>query len=628
MVTSVTYFANVTDYLPLTPANMGFAFLQGGQSQLSVSNLQLTNNHAEAPRVFATVCDQSIFSFYGSNVATNSTLMNLLFCGSTISAVVQRGCPAVVQIQTLNLSPSTDSFYWNYSIPTQNVYDSFLIFCGDGETVKLSYSYESVNPGPNFVKYLGFYEMEALYIEIVFLSLWGLVLIVWGFLWLRNWNMTTYLHSLVSFIPMVQFLWIGYITARYVAVGLAGPSSVNYSKLFLIQSVIMFVRDFVLLSSFMAMAKGWGVIRVRLSGVEKRTVFGLAFFYAMSDFLYAYNSEFMFAFWVFAISSFYYLVWTIHVHIRNTERHASMLHAKLDSLLASGNTFGLSLGTPRVRPHQPITQDDLNNNDALNNTEPSVIAEDLPDNTSTRGRAPRRFMNRTSQGLGYFIRGYFWHSLFPQRPKFAKDPFGNRVVGMGEDWKLLWTLESKVWMLKSSRNIIVFYGFFTFLDKFIQFMGINVIPFYPTLPNLYNLGGFLWIASVFVLRQPEHLVVVPGWIMDKRHEMGKPISIDEDADDGRRGRVLAELRRTRQHHRASQNTPAKGFISTVAQVDVFYNTFPATQADKKNHIDVVKSFVKLHSYKIIVKKSKAPYYPMSVDIFKTLDAITTSAAIN
>ncbi|KAJ3030729.1 UNVERIFIED_CONTAM: hypothetical protein HDU68_007940 [Siphonaria sp. JEL0065] len=75
-------------------------------------------------------------------------------------------------------------------------------------------------------------------------------------------------------------------------------------------------------------------------------------------------------------------------------------------------------------------------------------------------------------------------------------------------------------------------------------------------------------------------------------------------------------------------TPINGvFLSTIPQVEACYNTFPVTQADKKDQIDAIKGYFNLYPYKDITKKSKTPYYPMSVDIFKTLDAITTSAAI-
>ncbi|KAI9331623.1 hypothetical protein BDR26DRAFT_870123 [Obelidium mucronatum] len=340
------------------------------------------------------------------------------------------------------------------------------------------------------------------------------------------------LHACISMIPVTQLAWIGYIVTRYISIGTKGPVNTDFTALFAIQSVLLFVKDFVLMFCLALMAKGWGVIRVRLSGVESRTIGGVAFFYALSDVLYSYDFDFMFVFWIFALTSYYYVLWTVLIHIQNAEKHVSLSQAKLDSLHTAPTPV---LNQNNIVVDETSTVDEENaeiNTNEINRSNDAAVAQ---------SNSTLRVLDR----VGVLTRTNLWAQVFPPRPSFPKDAFGNRIVGMGEDWKLLWTLQSKLWVIISAKNIVIYYAFFTLIDKIIQLLGVNVIPFYPTFPNLYHLGGFYWIATVFMLRQPEQIVVIPKWVLSKRQEMGQPVSVEAEGGDERLSQVLAEMRESR-----------------------------------------------------------------------------------
>ncbi|KAJ3023428.1 UNVERIFIED_CONTAM: hypothetical protein HDU68_008617 [Siphonaria sp. JEL0065] len=71
-------------------------------------------------------------------------------------------------------------------------------------------------------------------------------------------------------------------------------------------------------------------------------------------------------------------------------------------------------------------------------------------------------------------------------------------------------------------------------------------------------------------------------------------------------------------------------ITTGVEVETCFNTFTVTQADKKDQIDAFKGYFNSYPYKDIVKNvgQQGPlYYPLSVNLYQELDAITTNDAI-
>ncbi|KAI9327384.1 hypothetical protein BDR26DRAFT_875542 [Obelidium mucronatum] len=69
------------------------------------------------------------------------------------------------------------------------------------------------------------------------------------------------------------------------------------------------------------------------------------------------------------------------------------------------------------------------------------------------------------------------------------------------------------------------------------------------------------------------------------------------------------------------------FYNSVAAVEQCYNTFKASSQDRKMQVDALKSYLNFYPYNDIVKGVSAPYYPMQMDLFKELDAVTTNAGI-
>ncbi|KAJ3027614.1 UNVERIFIED_CONTAM: hypothetical protein HDU68_003487 [Siphonaria sp. JEL0065] len=84
-------------------------------------------------------------------------------------------------------------------------------------------------------------------------------------------------------------------------------------------------------------------------------------------------------------------------------------------------------------------------------------------------------------------------------------------------------------------------------------------------------------------------------------------------------------------------------MSTAAAVEACYSSFKVSQNDIQAQVAALKSYmnfvsvaifafehhsdVEQYPYTDIIKGSSAPYYPMQMDLFKELDAITTNAAI-
>ncbi|KAJ3244857.1 hypothetical protein HDU77_009720 [Chytriomyces hyalinus] len=569
MPTLEPFTGNRIRYWALTKPLDGFAFLEGGSVSLSVTSFTATlptalkpptpMNETEVPLPpssylqFAT-CDQSRFTFSENN---DQPSISKFFCRRTNSSF---GCAVTPFSYYLN---GGDAMTATVRINSTGIYDSFIIACTNPASPSISFSYDfsATNPGPNYVRYLGSFEIQALYIDLVFLCLWILVLFGWIFAWLRNMNMRNKLHTSLTSIPVTKTAWFAYKTVRYFLVGsgVVATTSVEHARiLFHVKNSVVFLNDFAMIACFAVMAKGWGVLRFHMSPLEKRSLLGAAFLYSLTGVLCSYKIEFMFSFWTFGIAVFYYLFWTANVHIQNSIKYCTTLKVKLESIRTSGvNSIGIPAGMSatglRSRRQESVPAAAAA---APAAAAPAVVVvppvqNDVPVAANTGGMQAEvvdtgtaSFFQFARQEIAEWVREASWELVFPKQPKFPRDIFSSRVAGVGDEWKLLWTMEAKLWMVKSANNIIVFYAFCIFLDKAIQFLNQNVIPFYPTYPNLYGLLGFLWIAYVYRLRQPEQVIVVPGWILANREKMGETVSIDSDGSgDRRRAMLIQDLRR-------------------------------------------------------------------------------------
>ncbi|KAI8611092.1 hypothetical protein BC830DRAFT_1142804 [Chytriomyces sp. MP71] len=565
------FVANTTSYIPLTVPGTGFAFdavecrprppslqvlthadsknKQGGSATLAVSNFSAaapvaSNSNAAIPAVNVTkqilfaVCDQADFSFY-DQTAANATLIRSQFC-IALNRRLMTGC-SILPFSAL-LSPGATSFVATVPLNSTYIYDAFIILCQDSGApiITFEYAFQAVNPGPWFLRFLGSYDMQAFFIDSFFASAWCLATLTWLLNWVLHVNMRNKLHTLIGLIPVTRILYFSYKLSRYVLVGMGVADS---RMLFHLKNAATFMVDAALMVCLGCMGKGWGVLRAHMSPLEKRSLGGVAISVGIADLLYSYDTGFMFAFWVFGLSAYYYLLWTTQIHLQNSEKYLAVLKAKMESVRASGGALTVA-GSPttarqRIAPARNIST----------NRDTSVGAVHVQGGAATPppASAPRWFQ-RVRAEIGEWRQSVSWDMVFPKRPRFPRDAFGTRVCGVGEDWNLVWSMESKHWMMRSTNNIIIFYAFFTFTDKAIVFLGANVIPFYPTLPDLYLLLGFLWIASVFRLRQPEQLVVPPVWILGERTKVPTAVRLDAEGEgEGRRAIVMRDLRRMRPH---------------------------------------------------------------------------------
>ncbi|ORY39280.1 hypothetical protein BCR33DRAFT_853439 [Rhizoclosmatium globosum] len=535
---SISIPSDTTSYLSFTLLERGFAFLEGGHVNITFSDFRFTalnwtlpNQQPSVPKVVAAVCDQSRFTF--ASIAYNSSLLQSYFCEPTgVSKSIINGCTGLFEYDPLKVEA-----VWSYSIPTTGVYDSFLVACPRHVNTTFRVSIDAVNPGLPIVRYLGYYDMQALFIEIGFLGVWAVLSVVWVGLWIRNWNMRNKLHGLISLIPVGQIAWISYVTARYIQLGLNGPQNVDTNAFLIAQLCSLFLKEATLIACLLLISKGWGIARVRLSPTEIRTMAGCGMFYTITSVLASYDSAFRFSNWLFTLTTYYYLFWSISIHIHNLEKYVTLVQTKLDSLDYSD----VNSEEETVVPPSPQENQNIPNSNQENTEEYELQERDSAVQAPPVSRRISSLWTRNRLKL-LFLKSA-WKVIFPVRPVLEKDPFGNRVRAMGQDWNLILTIQSKLWMLKSSNNIIAFLFLFTVIDKAGQALGVNVIPFYPTFPLVYQVLGFLWMAYVFQLRQPDQIVVVPRWLQEREgEEMSDPVPMEADSD-GRRGRVLAELRR-------------------------------------------------------------------------------------
>ncbi|KAJ3236081.1 hypothetical protein HDU81_011198 [Chytriomyces hyalinus] len=217
------------------------------------------------------------------------------------------------------------------------------------------------------------------------------------------------LHTALTSIPVTKTAWFAYKTVRYLLVG----------------------------SGVYAMGS---VDQARMLFHVKNS----AFLYALTGVLCTYKIEFMFSFWTFGIAAFYYLFWTINVHIQNTVKYCAVLKVKLDSIRTSGgvNSIGIPGGTAvtglrsRRRESVPVVQND------------GVVAADTGVQAEVVDTGTASFFQFARQEIMEWVREASWELVFPKRPEFPRDVFLSRVALVGEEWNLLWTMESKLWMVK------------------------------------------------------------------------------------------------------------------------------------------------------------------------------------
>ncbi|KAI9360023.1 hypothetical protein DFJ73DRAFT_816383 [Zopfochytrium polystomum] len=480
-----------------------FGYLSGGSAHLSVANIKVMNQSANPQLVsaagpldkfFVGVCPSSIHSV-PDDLGTSS--FNSTYCSNTIPDL--SNCTFIGNFSSLIKQSGINAFEVSISpIPTNDVYYFFIANCFLGNsTILFTSTGEFYNPAPWFLKNLSSAQLPLFYTYAVFCGVWFVLIVGWLLQWAINSNVNLKLHRIIWILPLGLLAFCAYQVFFYVYLGILGyRTSLTDS----VRVVMLTLRDASFLSVLLVCAKGWGITRLHLSPLEKRTIIGLVLAYGVSDaFYFSLEAGATMAFAVFAVLSFTYMFWSYRYTLVNLAEYTSSLRTRLGR---PSNNVVTSLRPPPPAP-APRAQT------------PNVEADPVVQ-PARRPVSPSQGSVAASVAASVaFLSSLRRYRLFPPEP--VQSSGVPHFSSMGMDWDLLHSYECKLWMMIVLFRIFLIYATGTFLVEMSQLLG--VFPFYyiyVIFQQTLHAFGFGMLMYVFRPRQPKQIVVVPEWIAQLR----------------------------------------------------------------------------------------------------------------
>ncbi|KAJ3194761.1 hypothetical protein HK101_001932 [Irineochytrium annulatum] len=467
-----------------------FGFLKGGSMDVSVTDIQYSSDVGIEPASAASsswlfVCRDSVVPI--NSIASNNSV-NLDVCSRYTDGIKKpdTNCIFFQSFHDLTNQSTKTSFEVTLILPDADVYNSFAILCNvRNSSTNVSASgvllATFTNPGPSYTRHLNSAQIPALYCYVGFSCLWTVALICWLANRLTFPTMKNQLHTCMTFVPL-SFLMNDALTALiYVSLGLQGtqPTALNTLKFFVITFYVV-----TLYTTLMLMAKGWYVVRLRLSPVEKRTIGGNAIFVALGYIFFLSiqsgavlkHDYSQIALTIFMITSYVYMYWCLRTNMDALRGYIDTLKVRLPDLPASAtgerpsSVSGLSV---RERPEAGVSPG-------------GAVA------TASMFRLAKRVVTAF-------------------RPPAAPEGLVE-FSSLGADWNLVYAYEQKLWMMRMTHRIITYFSLTSFLMLALTFF--NAFAYTSgqvAVEQSFLLVGFFWMALTYRLRDPAQKVVVPMW---------------------------------------------------------------------------------------------------------------------
>ncbi|KAJ3315754.1 hypothetical protein HDU76_002114, partial [Blyttiomyces sp. JEL0837] len=175
-------------------------------------------------------------------------------------------------------------------------------------------------------------------------------------------------------------------------------------------------------------------------------------------------------------------------------------------------------------PNQELPQPNVPTSELRNRNRSSRSQSQPPPANQPTNSFPSRISGMFSNIIRRMISGFAaWRRIMRYRaePEFPAD--APRIASLGRDWEIVWSYESKLWLLEMTYRIATFYATTTVILQVYQI--IVDIPSYNyftiILLQLQLVVGFIWLGWTYRLREMKQMVVVPEFVVAARRTVWK-----------------------------------------------------------------------------------------------------------
>ncbi|KAK9712702.1 hypothetical protein K7432_006957 [Basidiobolus ranarum] len=231
-----------------------------------------------------------------------------------------------------------------FTIRAPGAYNILFLNCG-GIGVKFSVYGSFFNIIDGRITHLPICSVPLPTIYLVFgLGIWPLILLPWIINWYKHREMKITIHWLLSLYPVLQILFCLFSAFAFSYMSQIGE---NPGWLEVFRGFLVFATSYLYFLFRLAISKGYGITRMKLTSQENRVIFGVALFVAAAE----ASQQIIGGATVAAVSVFYfityfYVYWNSRIHLKLLRFYIRKLREKSSTELlvkAYVNKFQLIL---------------------------------------------------------------------------------------------------------------------------------------------------------------------------------------------------------------------------------------------------------------------------------------------